>query len=126
MGQDTGRAAGVGVTTSNVTFGSGQTTGKVVQITSTSTPGQTIHTAVAGTVSRDRVRLIATNTSTSAVVVTVEWGGTGTANNIVYSVPAQNTAVIVPQLCINNGLVIGVFAATGSVINCAAEVETLV
>ncbi len=119
---DLGRAQGTSNATQIIKF-SGSTSGAGINLTATSTPGTAIHTAIAGAVSFDRVWLYVTNTSSSAVVVTIEFGGTSVGFRIVYSVPAQNTALVVPGLLINGGLAVAGFAATGSVVNAIGFVE---
>lgn len=119
---DTGRSLAT-INAANVQKFSGSTSGKGIQIAATSTPGTAIHTAVAGAVSFSRMFIYFTNTSASSIVVTVEWGGTGTANNIVYTVPGNNTGLVVPGLMIQGGLSVAAFAATGSVLNAIGWVE---
>lgn len=110
------------VTVSFVGFGSGQTTGQAVSITATSTPGTTVHTySGAGT---DFIKLWLTNTSTSAVLATVEWGNATTTNNIMVTVPPQSGPILVVDrrgISVGSGTV-KVFAATTAVIMAWAEV----
>ncbi len=119
---DLGRATGSSNAT-NVSKFSASTSGAGINLTATSTPGTAIHTAAAGAVTLDRVWLYVTNTSASAVVVTVEFGGTTVGFRIVYSVPSQNTALVVPGLVINGGLSVAAFAGTGSVLNAIGYIE---
>lgn len=119
---DLGRSLGT-INAANVQKFSASTSGRPINITATATAGTAIHTAVSGAVSFSRMFVYFTNTSTSAVVVTVEFGGTGTTNNIVYSVPAQNTALVVPGLMINGGLSVAAFAGTTAVLNAIGWVE---
>lgn len=96
---------------------SGSTNGKGIQVAATSTTGTTIHTAVSGTSSFDEVWLYATNTSASAVKLTVEYGGTAAADNIEITIPGESGLVlVVPGLFINNSLVVTAFAGTTNVI----------
>lgn len=122
MTTDTGKQQGGSPTTKFFPI-SASTNGRYINITATATVGTLVHTAVTGTVRWDKVWLYAANTSASAVVVTVEWGGVGTANNIVVSVPGQSQANLVYGIPLQNGLVVGVFAGTTAVINVGGYVE---
>jgi hypothetical protein len=105
---------------------SGSTNGRLIQVTATASTGTTIHTAVAGTSSIDEVYLWANNTSASAVLLTIEYGGTGTANEVKFTIPAQVGLVdIVTKQLLQNSLVIRAYAATGSVINVGGYVNRI-
>lgn len=97
---------------------SGSTNGRGVNVAATATAGTLIHTAVAGTSSFDEVWLYAVNTSTSAVKLTVEHGGTASSDNIEITIPAESGLVLVsPGLFLNNSLVVRAFAGTTNVIS---------
>jgi len=96
---------------------SGSTNGKGIQVAATSTPGTTIHTAVAGTTSFDELWIYAVNISTSAVKLTVEYGGTAGADNIEITIPGESgLTLVIPGLFLNNAQVVTAFAATTNVI----------
>jgi hypothetical protein len=107
---------------------SGSTNGKPIVVTATSSPGTTIHTAVSGTSSFDEVYFWATNVTSSAVTLTVEWGGTGDANDSVkaYTIPAYSypTQVMTGQ-CLQNSLVVRAFASAANAINVTGYVNTI-
>jgi len=100
---------------------SGSTNGKAVQVSATATPGTTVHTGSTTTTVTDEVWLYAANTSTSDVKITVEWGGTGTADIIEVTIPAESGLVpIAPGLIIvgaATALVVRAFAGTSNVVN---------
>ena len=77
---------------------SGSSSGKQIEIAGTTSPGTTMHTVVAtATSAREVVHLYAANSATDARLVTVEFGGTATADQIVVSIAAQDGAnLIVP------------------------------
>lgn len=107
---------------------SGSTNGKAVQIAATATPGTTFHTAVTGTTSFDEVYAWVNNTSASAVNLTIEWGGTGAANQIVttLSIPANSPPIpILTGQVMQNGLVIAAFAGTTNVLNITGYVNRI-
>lgn len=105
---------------------SGSTNGRMVQITATSSTGTLLHTAVAGTSSIDEIILYAVNTSTSDVLLVVEYGGTGVANEIDFVIPAQVGLVdIGGRLVLQNGLTLRAYAGTGSVINVGGYVNRI-
>lgn len=106
---------------------SGSTNGKLIQVTGTATgSADTIHTAVSGTSDIDEISLYAINTSSSDVLVTIEFGGTGTANEIKFNIPGQVGQVqIVEKLILQNSLVVKAYAATGSVVNIGGYVNRI-
>lgn len=106
---------------------SGSTNGKGILVAATSSPGTTIHAAVSGTSSFDEVWLYAQNTDTTARKLTIEFGGTGAANLIEYTVPAESGLhLVVPGLIINNGQVVAAFAASTNVVNIHGFVNEIV
>lgn len=102
---------------------SASTNGRYIQITATASSGTLVHTSVSGTSRWDKVWLYGANTSTAQVAVTVEFGGTGTSNNVVTLVPAQSQANLIYGIPLQNGLTVNVYAATPSVINVGGYVE---
>jgi hypothetical protein len=71
---------------------SASTDGLPVKVVATATTGTTIHTATSSTAAGtfDLVTLFAVNTHTADVVLTVEFGGTSTDNNIVMTIPYKS------------------------------------
>jgi hypothetical protein len=107
---------------------SGSTDGKQILVASTATAGTLIHTCVSGTSSLDEVWIYAVNSSTSAVKLTIEYGGT-TANSdhIELTIPAEaGLTLVVPGLPMNNGSVIRAFAGTANVINISGYVNRII
>jgi hypothetical protein len=100
---------------------SGSTDGRGILVAATSSPGTTIHTGPTTTTSIDEVWLYAQNTSTSAVKLTVEWGGTTSPNDLIEVTiqPEAGLVCIAPGLLIKGNataLVVRAFAATTNVI----------
>jgi hypothetical protein len=97
---------------------SGSTDGKAIKIAATSSAGTTIHTATASTSDVDVITLYAYNAATSAVNLTVQWGGTGTPDDdIKLSVPSQTgLTLMVPDLVLRNSTVCRAYAGTTNVI----------
>jgi len=99
---------------------SGSTNGRAIKIAATATPGTTIHTAVTGTASYDEVYCWVTNTSGSAVGLTVEFGGTTSPDDHLvdtYSIPANSLPIpIITGQNLQNSLVVKMFAATANVL----------
>lgn len=100
---------------------SGSTAGLPIAVSSTATPGLTIHTAVTGTVSFDEVYLYAANVSAAAATLTVQWGGTtDPASDLVYqiSLPANSPPIpIATGQNLNNALVVKAWSGTTNAIN---------
>lgn len=97
---------------------SGSTDGKAIKVAATSTPGTTIHTAVAGTSDLDEIYLYAVNSSSAPVKLTLEWGETTAPDgNIEYTVtPEDGLHIVSPGLLLQNSSVLRAFAASGNVI----------
>lgn len=104
---------------------SGSTNGRMIAVAATSTPGTLIHTATSSTTYEDEIWIYAVNSSTSAVKLTLEWGGT-TANtdHIELTISGESGLVLVsPGLVLQNSLVVRAFAGTTNVINIAGYVN---
>lgn len=97
---------------------SGSTNGKQIKVVATTTPGTTIHTAVAGTSDFDEIWLYVTNNHTASVNMTIEFGGVATPDDLIQmAIPAKTGLyLLLPGLVLQNGLAIKAFAATANVI----------
>ena len=108
---------------------SGSTNGKSVKIAATATPGTTVHTAVSGTSSWDEVYCWFTNTSGSAVNITIEFGGTTDPDNLIVkslSIPANSPPIpLLTGQILQNALVVSVFASTANVLLATGFVTTI-
>jgi hypothetical protein len=101
-------------------FLSGSTNGKNISITSTTAGSPvTIHTAGSGTSNRDEIWVYACNTSASAVVLTVQYGGTTDQDDYIELELAADSGMtlIVPGFLLDNSLIVKAHAATANVIN---------
>jgi hypothetical protein len=101
---------------------SGSTGGRPIKVVATATAGTIIHSTGTSASIIDEVWIYATNTSTSAVLLTLEWGGvTSPDDKIIASIPPQSTVVVVPgQPLVGTGSAartVGAFAGTTAVIN---------
>jgi hypothetical protein len=98
---------------------SGSTNGLGIKVVATATAGTTIHTAQAGTTTKDVLTLYAYNSDGAAHTLTVEFGGvTAPDNNIVIDVPAKGAGLIpiVIDLPLRNSLIVRAFADLANVI----------
>lgn len=100
---------------------SASTDGRAIKVAATATAGTTIHTGSATATTYDEIWLYAQNTDTSAVKLTIEWGGTTSPDDLI-EVTIQPEAGLV---CVASGLlikgnatplVVRAFAATANVI----------
>lgn len=98
---------------------SGSTNGKNIKVAATSTPGTTIHTAVSGVSGLDEIYIYAVNMHTAAVILTIEFGGTTSTDDLIdISLDADSGAyLVIPGWLLQNGLVVRAFAGTTNVIN---------
>lgn len=100
---------------------SGSTSGRVIPVAATATPGTLVHTAIAGAAAYDEVYLWVSNVTGSAATLTLQWGGVtdpGDHACKALSVPANSgpTAVLVGQV-LNGGLELRAFSGTASALN---------
>lgn len=99
---------------------SGSTAGRMIEVNNTTSPGTTLHTVQAtATVAREEVYLYAMNggTATTGHTLTVEWGGTSSADNIVITIPGEDGLYQ-----INPGMA---FTATTSIVRALATATGL-
>jgi hypothetical protein len=106
---------------------SGSTNGTPTTVVATSGTGDLIHTAVAGTVSFDEIWLYANNTSTSPVLLTIQYGGTTSPQYVkpITLAPQSGDILIVAGLLLQNSLVVRAIAATASVITISGYVNRI-
>ena len=105
---------------------SGSSNGKPIAISATSTAGTLIHTSQSGTSGLDEIWMYAVNSSTSAVKLTIEFGGTTTAENIELTITGESGLTLVsPGLPLNNSLVVRAFAGTANVISISGYVNRI-
>lgn len=100
---------------------SGSTDGKAIKVVATSGTGTTIHTGSTTTTTLDEIWLYAMNTSTSAVKLTVQWGGTTSPDDEIELTvqPEAGLVTVAPGLLIKGNataLVVRAFAGTANVI----------
>ncbi len=100
---------------------SASTDGRAIKVAATATAGTTIHTGSATATTYDEVWLYAQNTDTSAVKLTIEWGGTTAPDDLIEVTvqPEAGLVSIAPGLLIKGNatpLVVRAFAATANVI----------
>jgi len=108
---------------------SGSTDGKPIKVAATSTPGTTIHTAVAGSTpgTFDEIWLFAYNSDNDDVQLTIEFGGTTAPDQNIVVVLASKSGLqlIVPGLILQNEAVVKAFAATANVITISGFVNSI-
>lgn len=97
---------------------SGSSNGRAIKIGATATPGTLIHTAVAGTVHLDEIWLYVTNNHTGSLVLTLEFGGTTSPDDLIQmSIPSKTGEfLIVPGFVLQNGLAVRAFAQTANLL----------
>lgn len=107
---------------------SGSTSGKQIKVAATATAGTLIHTAVSGSSSIDLVYIYAYNSHSADVVLTIEFGGTTSPDNLVkQTIPfQQGRFLILDGVPLNGGLAVRAFAGTANVIMIDGYVDRLV
>lgn len=106
---------------------SGSTSGRMIKVVATATPGTTLHTAIAGADDFDEITISAMNSDSQPRLLTIELGGTTDPDDLIeMSIPAQNGLhIVVPKGAFraNGGITIAAFAATANVITCLVAVD---
>ena len=96
-------------------FLSGSTNGRGIKIVATATAGTLLHAAHA--TAKDEVFLWVTNTDTVERKVTVEFGGvTAPDDNLVMSIPAGETLLVLPGLVASGSVNVRAFGAAANVL----------
>ena len=109
---------------------SGSTDGRPIKVAATATAGTLIHTAQSGTGDNnyDEIWAWATNTSTAAVKISIEWGAaTSEVGNLIEVTipPEEGLMQIVPGLILHNTKVVTAFAGTADVITIHGFVNSI-
>jgi len=108
---------------------SGSTDGKPILVNDDATPGLTIHTSSSTATTYDEVWLYATNTSTTARKLTIEYGGTTAGFLIEQTIPGESGLVlVVPGLLMKGNAspwTIAAFAANATDINITGYVNRI-
>jgi hypothetical protein len=109
---------------------SGSTDGKLIKVVPTATAGTTIHTGSATATTLDEVWLYATNNHTADVLLTIEFGGVSSPDDLIqFTVPFnEGLFLMVAGLPIQGNatpLVIKAFAATANVISIGGYVNRI-
>lgn len=103
---------------------SGSTNNKPIAVAATATPGTIIHTAHATAL--DEIWLYAVNSSTTATKLTIEFGGTTTAENIELTIAGESgLVVVIPGIPLTGSSIVRAFAGTASVINITGYVNRI-
>lgn len=104
----------------------GGVSGKPVLVAATTSAGTTLHTATAetGESGLDEVWIWATNNHSSAVTLTVMFGGTDGKDYIEQSIPSkQGVFLVVPGWRLNAGTIVKAFASVTNVVSCQVNVN---
>jgi len=106
---------------------SGSTNGRPIKVTKTATAGDLIHTAVAGTSSIDEIYIYANNTSAATILLTVEWGGVSSPDDLIeFNVPSETGLYcITPGMLLQNGLIVRAFASAANLITISGFVNRI-
>lgn len=104
------------------------TNGRQIKVAATGTPGTTIHTACSGTANWDEIWLYATNNDTADIVLTIEYGGTTSPDDLnVVTIPARSGLVhICPGLILQNSLLVKAFAGISNKVMISGYVNKIV
>ncbi len=107
---------------------SGSTDGLPIKIVNTAIgSADTIHTSVSGTSDFDEIWIWAVNNSSTAIKLTICWGGvTDVDHTIEYTVAAEEgLKMIIPGLILQNAKVVKAFAGTANQITITGFVNRI-
>jgi hypothetical protein len=110
---------------------SGSTGGRPIKVAASGTPGTTIHTTQASSGVIDEVWLYATNTSASAVNLTIELGGTTSPDDqIIVGIPSKSGLTLILPGCVltgdgSSGRTIRAFGGSANNINIVGYVNRI-
>ena len=108
---------------------SGSTDGLPIKVAATATTGTTIHTSTSSTTDGDydEIWIWAFNSSSSAVLLTIEFGGTSDPDQIIeITIPSQEGLFpIIPGLILQNSKAVTAFAGTANVITLSGFVNRI-
>lgn len=110
---------------------SGSTQGKAIKVVATASTGTTIHATGTSSTTIDEVWLYAYNSSSSGVILTIQYGGTTSVDNdIKLSIPATSgLTLVVPGLTLTGtgaaANTIYAYAATTNVITISGYVNRI-
>ena len=105
--------------------------GQAISVGATSSVGTLIHTANASATpgsggTWDEIWLWGTNTSTSMIVLTVQFGATAASNSIILSIPAQGgETLIVPGHILQNSGTVHAYAGTSGFVTVQGYVNLI-
>ena len=97
--------------------------GQLIQVAATSTPCTLVHETRTGSVPQERIRIVATNNHSATVTLTIEWGGTTSADIIEVDLASHSGPVEICDWALTQGAVIRAFAGTTNVINLYVELS---
>ena len=110
---------------------SGSTQGKAIKVAATASVGTTIHATGTSATIEDEIWLYAYNSSSAAVVLTIQFGGTTAVDNdIKLSIPATSGLTLVTPGLILTGTgsaanTVAAYAATANVITISGYVNRI-
>ena len=109
---------------------SGSTDGRAIKVAATASAGTLIHTGSSTATTLDEIWLYAYNSSSAAVVLTIQWGSTTSPDDdIKLSIPATSgLTLVIPGLLIKGNatpLVVRAYAATTNVVTISGYVNRI-
>lgn len=108
---------------------SGSTNGRPINVAANATPGTSIHASITSTSAFDEIYAWATNVTSSAATLYVEWGATGSTQALVqaYSISANSAPVpIATGQVLNGNVSAAAFCSATSAINITGFVNRIV
>jgi len=110
---------------------SGSTGGRPIKVAATATAGTLVHSTADSSTTIDEIWIYATNTSTSEVKLTIEYGGTTSPDDLI-EIPISGESgliLIIPGLILNGTgsapRTVRAFAGTTNVINVVGYVNRI-
>jgi hypothetical protein len=100
-----------------------------IPVAATSSPGTTIHTAIAGTSAFDEIYLWVSNVTVTAATLTIQFGGTTDVTNDIcweLNIPPNSPPIpVCTGLVLQNGLLVKAWSQTASALNLTGYVNRI-
>jgi len=112
-------------TIADIFLSGSDTTGKGIAVAASVSPGTLIH-AQSGTASKDEIHLWASNSHTADLLLVLEFGATGGANQMDFKIPFDSGLFLLsPGFTLTNTRSVYAFCATPNVINIFGHVNRI-
>lgn len=113
------KAATAAPISGDLVIGSASTSGRMIAVAATTSPGTLLHLVPQSGLLYQRIRILACNIDTVARTLTLQVGGTSTSDLVTWTLgPKRGYVCVLPDVKVYQGLEVRAYASAASVINC--------